>query len=412
MDVVFERCCGLDVHKATVVACLWMRDRGGEIRKEIRTFGTMTMDLLVLYDWLRASEVTHVAMESTGVFWKPIYNLLEDSFKVLLVNAAHIKRVPGRKTDVLDCEWIADLLAHGLVRGSFIPPQPIRELRDLTRYRKSLTDERVREVNRLHKLLQSANIKLSSVASDVMGMSGRKMLAALLEGNTDPEALADLAQGKLRKKLPELRKALEGRFSAHHRLILEHILSHVDFLDEAIERISEEVARRTAPFDELIQLVDTITGVDRKAAEGTIAEIGPDMEQFPTHQHLASWTGLCPSNNESAGKRKRGRARKGNQWFRRYAIEMALAASRSKGTYLNSLYHRLARRKGHKKAIVAVAHAIVVIMYHVIKHRVPYRELGADYFDKLNVTYIKRHYLKRLESLGFKVTLEPLEIAA
>lgn len=412
MEVVFERCCGLDVHKATVVACLWMRDPGGKIHKEIRTFGTMTVDLLVLYDWLRAHEVTHVAMESTGVFWKPIYNLLEDSFQVLLVNAAHIKRVPGRKTDVLDCEWIADLLAHGLLKGSFIPPQPIRELRDLTRYRKSLTDERVREVNRLHKLLQSANLKLSSVASDVMGMSGRKMLEALLEGNTDPEALADLARGKLRKKLPELRKALEGRFSAHHRLILEHILGHLDFLDEAIERISEEVAARTAPFEELIQFLDTITGVDRKAAEGTIAEIGPDMEQFPTPQNLASWTGLCPSNNESAGKRKKGRARKGNQWFRRYGIEMALAASRSKGTYLNALYHRLARRKGHKKAIVAVAHAIVVIIYHVLKHRVPYRELGADYFDKLNATYIKRHYLKRLESLGFKVTLEPLEVAA
>lgn len=412
MEVVFKRCCGLDVHKATVVVCLWMSDEWGKIRKEIRTFGTMTADLLVLYDWLRANGVTHIAMESTGVFWKPIYNLLEASFKVLLVNAAHIKRVPGRKTDVTDCEWIADLLAHGLLKGSFIPPKPIRELRDLTRYRKSLIDERVREVNRLHKLLQSANLKLSSVASDVMGMSGRKMMEALLEGNTDPEALADLAKGKLRKKLPELRKALEGRFSAHHRLILGHILAHLDFLDEAIEKISGEVAARTAPFDDLIQFMDTITGVDRKAAEGTIAEIGLDMEQFPTHRHLASWTGLCPGNNESAGKRKRGRARKGNQWFRRYAIEMALAASRSKGTYLNALYHRLVRRKGHKKAIVAVAHSILVIIYHVIKHRVPYRELGADYFDKLNATYIKRHYLKRLESLGFKVTLEPLEVAA
>jgi transposase len=223
---------------------------------------------------------------------------------------------------------------------------------------------------------------------------------------------ASMNAGKLRKKLPELRKALEGRFSAHHRFILEHILGHLDFLDEAIERISREGAERTSPFDELIQFMDTVPGVDRKAAEGTIAEIGPDMEPFPTHQHLASWTGLCPSNKESAGKRKKGRARKGDQGFRRYAIEMALAASRSKGTYLNALYHRLVRRKGHKKAIVAVAHAIVVIIYHVIKHRVPYRELGADYFDKLNTTYIKRHYLKRLESLGFKVTLEPLEVAA
>ncbi|MBM3300569.1 MAG: IS110 family transposase [Deltaproteobacteria bacterium] len=412
MEVVFERCCGLDVHKATVVACLWIRDSVGKIHKEIQTLGTMTVDLLVLYDWLKSKEVTHVAMESTGVFWKPIYNLLEDDFQVLLVNAEHIKRVPGRKTDVTDCEWIADLLAHGLLKGSFIPPQPIRELRDLTRYRKSLIDERVREVNRLHKLLQAANLKLSSVASDVMGMSGRRMLEALLEGKTDPEVLADLARGKLRKKLPELKKALHGRFSSHHRLLLEHILSHLDFLDETIEKISEEVATRTTPFDELIQFMDTIPGVDRKAAEGTIAEIGLDMERFPTHRHLASWAGLCPGNNESAGKRKRGKTRKGDLWLRRYAIEMALAASRSKGTYLNALYHRLVRRKGHKKAIVAVAHTILVIIYHVLKHRAPYRELGADYFDKLNVTYIKRHYVTRLESLGFKVTLEPLKAAA
>jgi transposase len=238
------------------------------------------------------------------------------------------------------------------------------------------------------------------------------MLEALLAGNTDPEVLANLARGKLRKKLPELKKALHGRFSTHHRFILEHILGHLDFLDGTIEKISEEVAARTAPFDELIQLMDTIPGVDRKAAEGTIAEIGLDMERFPTHRHLASWTGLCPGNNESAGKRKKGKTRKGDLWFRRYAIEMALAASRTKGTYLNALYHRLVRRKGHKKAIVAVAHAILVIIYHVLKHTVPYRELGADYFDKLNVTYIKRHHVRRLESLGFKVILEPLEAAA
>jgi len=412
MEVVFERCCGLDVHKAMVVACLWIRNSMGKIQKEIQTFGTMMVDLLVLYDWLKANGVTHVAMESTGVFWKPIYNLLENDFQVLLVNAEHIKRVPGRKTDVTDCEWIADLLAHGLLKGSFIPPQPIRELRDLTRYRKSLIDERVREMNRLHKLLQTANIKLSSVASDVMGLSGRRMLEALLEGKTDPEALADLAKGKLRKKLPELKKALQGRFSPHHRFLLEHILGHLDFLDGAIEKISEEVATRTAPFDELIQFMDTIPGVDRKAAEGTLAEIGLDMERFPTHRHLASWTGLCPGNNESAGKRKKGKTRKGDLWFRRYAIEMALAASRTKGSYLNALYHRLVRRKGHKKAIVAVAHSILVIIYHVLKHKVPYRELGADYFDKFNVTYIKRHHVRRLESLGFRVTLEPLEAAA
>ena len=412
MEVVFERCCGLDVHKAIVVACLWMRDQYGKVHKEIQKFGTMTVDLVVLYDWLKARGVTHVAMESTGIFWKPIYNLLEDEFQVLLINAEHIKRVPGRKTDVTDAEWIADLLAHGLLKGSFIPPKPIRELRDLTRYRKSLIDERVREVNRLHKLLETANIKLSCVASDVMGMSGRSMLEALLEGKTDPEVLADLAKGKLRNKLPELKKALQGRFSTHHRFILEHILSHLDFLDETIEKISKEVATRTSPFDQLIKFMDTIPGVDRKTAEATIAEIGLDMERFPTHRHLASWAGLCPGNHETAGKRKKGKTRKGDLWFRRYAIEMALAASRTKETYLNAFYHRLVRRKGHKKAVVAVAHTILVIIYHVIKHNVPYRELGADYFDKLNVTYIKRHHVKRLESLGFKVTLEPLQAAA
>jgi transposase len=412
MEVVFERCCGLDVHKAIVVACLWMRDQSGKVHKEIQKFGTMTVDLVVLYDWLKSKGVTHVAMESTGIFWKPIYNLLEDAFQVLLVNAEHIKRVPGRKTDVTDAEWIADLLAHGLLKGSFIPPKPIRELRDLTRYRKSLIDERVREVNRLHKLLETANIKLSSVASDVMGMSGRSMLEALLEGKTDPEVLADLAKGKLRNKLPELKKALHGRFSTHHRFILEHILGHLDFLDETIEKISKEVATRTSPFDQLIKFMDTIPGVDRKTAEATIAEIGLDMERFPTHRHLASWAGLCPGNHESAGKRKKGKTRKGDLWFRRYAMEMALAASRTKETYLNAFYHRLLRRKGHKKAVVAVAHTILVIIYHVIKHNVPYRELGADYFDKLNITYIKRHHVKRLESLGFKVTLEPFKAAA
>ncbi len=412
MEVVVERCCGLDVHKTTVAACVWRREAGGQVHKAIQTFGTMTADLLVLADWLRAHQVTHVAMESTGVLWQPIYNLLEGDFQVLLVNAEHIKRVPGRKTDVKDCEWIAELLAHGLLKASFIPPAPIRELRELTRYRKALIDERVREVNRLHKLLQTANLKLSSVASDVLGLSGRQMLEALVAGTTDPAVLAELAKGKLRTKLPALRQALQGRFSAHHRFLLEHILGHLDFLDEAIEKLSAEVAARTAPFEDLIQFLDTIPGVDRKAAEGTLAELGVDMARFPTHRHLAAWTGLCPGNHESAGKRRSGKARKGDPWFRRYAIEMALAASRTKDTYLNALYHRLVRRKGHKKAIVAVAHAIVVIMYHVLKHRVPYRELGADYFDKLNVTAIKRHHIRRLEGLGFKVTVEPLEAAA
>jgi transposase len=412
MEVVVECCCGLDVHKATVAACVWRRDARGHGQKAVQTFGTMTADLLVLADWLKAHGVTHVAMESTGVFWQPVYNLLEADFEVLLVNAEHIKRVPGRKTDVTDCEWIADLLAHGLLKGSFIPPAPIRELRDLTRYRKALTDERVREVNRLHKLLQAANLKLSSVASDVLGLSGRRMLDALLAGTTDPAVLAELALGKLRTKLPALQQALQGRFSPHHRVLLAHLLAHLDFLDGAIAELSAEGQERIAPFEEVLACLDTIPGVDRKGAEGTLAEIGVDMTRFPTDGHLAAWTGLCPGNRETAGKRKSGKARKGDVWFRRYAIEMALAASRSQGTYLNALYHRFVRRKGHKKAIVAVAHAMVVIMYHVIKHKVPYYELGADYFDRLNVAAIKRHHVRRLEGLGFKVTLEPLEVAA
>lgn len=412
MEVIYKRCCGLDVHKKTVVACVRILDEGGQLYTEVLTFSTMTSDLLVLHDWLMGHGVTHVAMESTGVYWKPVFNLLEDDFEVLLINARHIKAVPGRKTDVKDCEWIADLLAHGLLRGSFIPPRPIRELRDLTRYRKSLMDERVRLVNRLHKLLESANIKLSSVATDIMGASGRAMMEALLGGTTDPEVLAELSRGRLRNKLPELKKALEGRFRLHHRFMLEQILSHLDFLDESMERISKEVTRRTDPFDEQIKLLCSIPGLERRAAEAIVAEIGLNMERFPTHGHLASWAGMCPGNNESAGKRKSGKARKGDRWLRRSLLEVSWAASRSRQTYLKALYHRLAPRRGKKRAIVALGHTILVIIYHLLSNKVQYQELGADYFDKLNVTYIKRHHIKRLESLGFTVSIEPLEKAA
>jgi len=404
MEIVYSRCSGLDVHKETVVACVSIRE-GGKVQKEVQTFRTMTSDLLALHDWLIAHKVTHVAMESTGVYWRPVFNLLEGSFKVLLVNAAHVKAVPGRKTDVKDCEWIADLLAHGLLKGSFIPPEPIRDLRDLTRYRKSLSDERVREVNRLQKLLKSANIKLSSVATDVMGISGKAMLEALVGGNTDPEALADLARGKLRKKFPLLREALQGRFRPHHRFLLEQILSHIDFLDEAIESVSQEVEDRIRPFLKEITLLTTMAGVKQRVAENVISEIGVDMSYFPTHRHLASWTGLCPGNNESAGKRKSGKTRKGDRWLKRFLLEAAWAVSRTEGTYLWALYHRLARRRGKKKAIVAVAHAMVVIAYHILKDKVPYHELGADHFDRLNITHIKHHLVKRLEGIGFKVTL-------
>jgi transposase len=411
MEVVCKRCCGLDVHKAIVVACVFIRE-AGKVLKEIRTFRTMTSDLLVLQDWLLAQGVTHVAMESTGIYWKPIFNLLEGNLKVLLVNASHIKGVPGKKTDVKDCEWIADLLAHGLLKGSFIPPEPIRDLRDLTRYRKSLSDERTREINRLQKLLETANIKLSSVATDVMGASGKAMLEAILSGSTDPTVLADLAKGRLRNKLSLLKEALEGRFRPHHRFLLGQILSHLDFLDGAIEEVSKEVQNRLDPFSEEIELLKTIPGVKQRMAEVILSEIGTDMSRFPTHRHLASWAGLCPGNNESAGKRKSGKTRKGDRWLKRGLTESSWAVSRAKETYLSALYHRMVRRRGKKKATVAVAHAIIVIAYHILKHRAPYQELGADHFDQLNVTYIKRHSIKRLEALGYKVILEPLQIAA
>jgi transposase len=412
MQVVFTRCCGLDVHKKTAVACVRIQGADGKAHTEVRTFSTMTFDLLVLHDWLVAHQVTHVAMESTGVFWKPVYNLIEDRFTVLLVNAAHIKAVPGRKTDVKDCEWIADLLAHGLLKGSFIPPEPIRDLRDLTRYRKTLIDERVREVNRLHKLLESANLKLTSVATDVMGVSGRTMLDALLRGSVDPEVLAELAKGRLRNKLPELRQALDGRFRSHHRFMLEQILNHLDYLDEAIAKISEEVANRTVPFAKMIELLCTIPGVDVKTAHTIISEIGTDMSRFPTDAHLASWAGLCPGNHESAGKRKTGRTRKGNQWLRRALIEAAWAASRTKKTYLSSQYHRLVARRGKKKAAVAVAHSILIIVYHLLSNGSRYKELGDDYFIKLNAPRAQHHYVKGLEKLGFNVTLIPTQKAA
>lgn len=409
MELIYGRCCGLDVHKETVVACVLTSD-GGKTQKEIRTFHTMTADLVVLHDWLVAHGVTHVAMESTGIYWRPIFNLLEGSFSVLLVNAAHIKAVPGRKTDVKDCEWIADLLAHGLLKGSFVPSEPLRDLRDLTRYRKSLTDERVREINRLQKLLETANIKLSSVATDVMGVSGRAMMEALLLGNTDPAVLADLARGKLRKKLPLLRQALEGRFRPHHRFMLGQILSHLDYLDESIETLTKQVEDHISPFSLEVQLLDTIPGVDEKVAQAIVAEIGVDMSQFASHRHLASWAGLCPGNNESAGKHKSGKTRKGDRWLKRSLIEAALAVSRTKATYLSALYHRIARRRGKKKAAVAVSHAILVMVYHMLKNHIPYQDLGANYFDLLNAAYIKKHFVHRLQGLGFKVTLEPVAV--
>lgn len=412
MDVVYERCCGLDVHKQTVVACVLLSGPGGPPQPQIRTFGTYTNDLLALGDWLAERSVTHVVLESTGVYWKPIWNLLEDRFTLLLVNARHVKAVPGRKTDVQDAEWLAELLRYGLLRASFVPDRAQRELRELTRYRTSLTQERSAAVNRLQKTLEGANIKLASVASDVVGLSGRQMLAALVEGTTDPMVLADLAHGKLRHKQSDLQQALLGRVGPHQRLLVAEQLAHVDFLDAAIERLSNEVAERLRPFDESIARLDEIPGVGRGVAEVLLAEIGPDLTRFPTAAHLASWAGMCPGHDESAGKRRSGKTRKGSPWLRAALIQAAHAVGRSKQNYLVAQYRRLTARRGKKKAAVAVGHSILVIFYHLMTHDCPYVDLGVTYFDERDRHHVRRRLVNRLQALGYHVELTPLDTAA
>ena len=372
MEVVYERCCGLDVHKKTVVACV-LTPEG----KETRTFSTMTEDLLKLTDWLVAKRVTHVAMESTGVYWQPVYNLLEGlGLALLVVNAQHIKAVPGRKTDVKDAEWIGDLLRHGLVRGSYIPDRPQRELRELVRYRTSLVRQRSQVVNRIQKVLEGANIKLSAVASNVVGASGRTMLEAIIGGMEDPRVLAALAKGQLRHKQPALESALRGFIGPHQRFLLQSQLRHLDVLAQEIAQMDEQVAERMRPFQEVIQRLDSIPGVGRRAAEQLLAEVGTDVSRFPTAGHLASWARVCPGNNESAGKRKSGGTGSGNPWLRSALVEAGWGAARSRQTYLSAQYHRLAARRGAKRAVVALAHTILVIVYHVVRDA---RSLGHDY---------------------------------
>ncbi len=346
-------------------------------------------------------------MESTGEYWKPVYNILESNFQVLLANAAHIARVPGRKTDVSDSEWIADLLRHGLIRGSFIPPAPIRALRELTRHRSNFVRERTNLVNRVHKTLESANVKLASVATDIMGASGRAMLAALIDGHADPAAMAELAKGKLRNKRAELTKALEGRVKAHHRFILTELLCQIDGLDETLARFNQEIETACAPFTELIELVDTISGIGPIAAEAILAEIGTDMSRFPTARHLSAWAGVAPGNHESAGRQRSGKRRHGNRALFRVLVEAAWAAVRSSKSYLAALYHRIAARRGKKRAIVAVAHALLVIIYHLLTRKEPYKELGGDYFDQQHPEVTAKRLQKRLEKLGYQVTLQP-----
>jgi len=412
MDGWIERCCGLDVHKQTVAACVRVPGAQGRRTQEVRTFGTTTPDLLALQDWLAAHQVTHVAMESTGVFWKPVYYVLEARFTVLLLNAAHVKQVPGRKTDVRDCQWIAELLEHGLLRGSFVPPPVIRDLRELTRYRRTQIQERTRVANRLHKVLQDANVKLSNVTHHVLGVSGRAMLDALVAGTTDPDVLADLARGQLRKKLPALRQALTGRFRAHHAFLLGQILAHLDYLEEAIAAVSAHIEEQLRPFAPQVERLMTIPGVQRRTAETILAEIGTDMAVFPTAGHLASWAGMCPGNDESAGKRRSGKTRKGSKWLRTSLIEAANAAARTKATALGARYRRILPHRGHRKAIVAVGRHILEISHHLLRTDRTYQELGPDYFDRRHAERLQRRCIRQLEQLGLQVTITPASAAA
>jgi transposase len=411
MRVEYERCCGLDVHKETVVACVIVPDAAGRAAQETRTFGTMTEELRALAAWLRAQGVTQVAMESSGVYWKPIFNVLEGEFDLLVVNAEHIKKVAGRKTDVSDAEWIADLLRHGLLRGSFIPSAQQRAWRDLTRYRTRLVDERTSEVNRLQKVLEDANLKLASVATDIMGLTGRLILQQLIAGETDPATLAQLAQGRLREKRALLEQALQGKVTPHHRFMLVEHLSHIDYLDEArpggTRRLDAEIEEQMRPFEEVLARWDQVPGIGPRIAQIMVAEVGVDLKQFEDAAHLASWAGLCPGNQESAGKRKGGKTRKGSRWLRRALTEAAHGAARTKHKYYQAMYQRLVGRRGKKRAIVAVAHSLLVTGYYLITRKRDYQDLGHNYFDERQRDAVKRRAVRRLEQLGFQVSLTP-----
>lgn len=461
MEILYRCCCGLDVHKKLIVACLVWIDAQGQRHKEKRFFTTMTKDILALADWLTAAGCTHIAMESTGVYWRPIWNLLEAQFELLLANAQHLKAVPGRKTDVKDAEWIADLLQHGLLRPSFIPPAAQRQLRELTRYRSTLIAERARLVNRLQKVLEDTNLKLTAVVTDVTGLSARAMLDTLLAGETDPEVLANLARGKLRKKRELLAQAMVGHVDEHHRFLLTSQLAHIDFLDEQVadcnakieacmhedgenassvdsaenneqteqypvslsaqavaepmptqDQAPEKAKQEPLTYPEAVTLLDTIPGVNQRIAEIVLAEVGMEMSRFPTAGHLASWAGICPGNHQSAGKRLSGKTRKGDRWLRQALMEAAQGAMRTKDTYLSAQGRRLTLRRGKKRAVVAIAHSILIIAYHILQRRQPYQDLGSNYFDERERVLVARQSVRRLEQLGYTVTLAtPTEVA-
>jgi transposase len=409
METLFQCVSGLDIHKKTIVVCIRRVSPTGSVEEQVRTFGTMTRDLLGLRDWISEEGVTHVAMESTGVYWQPIWNILEGSCQLLLVNARELKQVPGRKSDVKDCQWIAQLLACGLLRSSRVPDGAQRQLRDLTRHRAQLVSERTRVANRIHKLLEEANIKLASVASDILGKSGRQILAALRDGERNPQKLAGLALGKLKKKTPQLELSLEGHFTEHHTFMLEQLVDHLDHVETQIARFDQRIEAALRPLlpEATFQRLDQVPGFDRRTIENVIVETGTDMTGFPTAAHFSSWTGICPGNEESAGKRKKSRITKGNRWLRRALSEAAWAASRTKNTYFRAQYHRLAARRGKKRAIVAVSHSLLVAIYHMLKNNTDYQDLGPDYFDTREPARLRTYLVKRLEALGYNVTVEP-----
>jgi transposase len=430
MRILYERCCGLDIHQRTIAVCV-VTARDGKSEEETRRFGTMTSDLLELAAWLKARGIQQVAMESTGVYWKPVWNILEaDGFDLLLANAQEVKIVPGRKTDQKDSQWIADLHQHGLLRKSFVPVKQVRDLRDLTRTRATLAQDHSSTCNRIQKVLEDANIKLASVASDVFGASGRAMLQALMKGENDAEVLAELSKGRLRHKIPELRRALEGRVTEHHRFLIHRHWRQMESLENQIRQFEEEIAARMkptaeeiarlrqsipadaplppSPREEAISLWMELPGIGLTTASRMVAELGVNMEQFPTSAHLASWAALCPGNNESAGKRMSGKTRKGNVWLRRTMCEAAWAAAHSKNTYFAAQFGRIAARRGKKRALIAVAHSLLVVAYEVLKNKEHYRELGADFFDDLSKDQVKRRLVQRLKKLGFQVAVTPV----
>lgn len=405
MEVLYKCCAGIDVHKESLSVCVLHVD--AQPKKQIRQFGTTTEELQRLAEWLRELGVTHAAMESTGVYWKPVFNILECACELILVNARHIKQVPGRKTDKADCAWIASLLQHGLLEASFIPPVEIRQLRDLCRMRSTLVRERVQVGNRLRKVLEDANIKLDSVATDVFGVSGRAMIHALIAGEKDPAKLADLAQRKLRAKIPELTAALEGRITAHHRFLLSELMDTLEFLDKKVQRLEQQIEKHMPSFQQAAVRLATVPGIDRTAACALIAEIGVDMTRFASSRHLASWAGMCPGNNESAGRSRSGKSHRGNRWIKGLLTQIAWAASRTKNTYASSFFRRIAHTRGRKRALLALANSTLQSIWHMLSHDQTYNDLGAEFFDSLNAKSKTRSLVKRLEKLGYRVDLQP-----